>query len=74
MSTLPDPAAEAAALHALTDRDLDLIEIALDSAANSIQAGAVLARGRAIDNLDPLAQEYVTALHRIQAISLARGR
>jgi hypothetical protein len=41
----------------ITSRDLDLIEVALDSAIAACQGGAVL-RGRKID---PLAREYLTA-------------
>lgn len=49
----------------LSDRDLELIEVALDSAANSVQSGATLRGAR---NLDPLAAEYIHALRGIQRI------
>lgn len=42
-----------------TDRDFDLMEIALDVCANTCQAGATLRNQR---NLDPLAAEYLRAL------------
>ena len=48
----------------LTARDFDLIEVALDSAANSIQSGATLEnRG-----IDPLAREYLTALAHVERL------
>lgn len=49
----------------LTPRDLELIEVALDSCANSVQSGATLRNKR---GLDPLAREYLEALERVQKI------
>lgn len=46
----------------LTERDYDLIEVALDSCANSVQSGATLT-GKGVD---PLALEYLTALDHVQ--------
>lgn len=48
----------------LTERDYDLIEVALESAAQAVQSGASL-RTRAND-LDPLAAEYLAALRHIR--------
>lgn len=48
----------------LTERDFDLIEVALESAAQAVQSGATL-RSRAAE-LDPLAAEYLNALRNIR--------
>lgn len=47
----------------LTERDLDLIEVALEAAAQSVQHGATLRNKR---DLDPLAREYLEALNRVE--------
>ncbi len=53
----------------LTDRDLELAGIALDSAANSVQSGATL-RNRT--DLDPLALEYLVAAQHVEKIQKGR--
>lgn len=50
----------------LTERDFDLIEVALESAAQAVQSGATL-RSRAAE-LDPLAAEYLNALRNIRKL------
>ena len=47
----------------LTERDFELIEVALESAAQAVQSGASLRQRR---GLDPLAREYLEALERVQ--------
>lgn len=49
----------------LSERDLDLVEIALESAATAVQSGATLRNRR---DLDPLAREYLTALEHVREI------
>lgn len=48
----------------LTERDYDLIEVALESAAQAVQSGVTL-RTRSVE-LDPLAAEYLNALRHIR--------
>lgn len=50
----------------LTDRDLELIAVALESAAQSCQSGASLRQPRA--KLDPLAREYLIALQHVEQL------
>lgn len=45
-----------------TNRDFDLIEVALDSAVHSVQAGATLR----MKGVDPLAREYLVALDAVR--------
>jgi len=67
---MPGPTASSMTnLASLTDRDLELIDVALDSAANSVQAGATLRNRR---GLDPLAAEYLTALEHVRAAKRVR--
>lgn len=48
----------------LTERDLELIQVALDSAAQAVQSGASLRSRR----LDPLAKEYLVALQHVEQL------
>jgi hypothetical protein len=52
----------------LTERDLDLIEVALESCAQSVQSGASLT-GRGVD---PLAREYLVALQHVEQMRTGR--
>lgn len=54
-----------------TERDLDLIEVALESAAQAVQSGASLRNKR---DLDPLAAEYLHALASVRAWRKNLGR
>lgn len=47
-----------------TERDFDLMEVALESAAESIQSGVIIRGGKAAD---PLAVEYLHALDAVRA-------
>ena len=49
----------------LTDRDIDLILVALDSAATSVQGGHVVL-GK--PGIDPLAAEYATAERKVDRL------
>ena len=48
----------------LTERDMDLIEVALDAAVSAVQHGATLRTRK----LDPLALEYLTALDHVEKL------
>lgn len=47
-----------------SERDFDLIEVALESAADACQPGAV--RGHSLRQIDPLAAEYLRALDAVR--------
>lgn len=49
----------------LSERELDLIEVALECAAQSVQSGASLHTPHN-RNLDPLAAEYLHALESVE--------
>lgn len=47
-----------------SERSFDLVEVALDSAASSIQSGATLQQR----GIDPLAREYLVALEEFELL------
>lgn len=48
-----------------SSRDWDLVEVALDSAAQACQSGAMLSNKR---DLDPLAREYLQAARAMERL------
>ena len=57
----------------LSERDLDLIEVALEAAAESCQSGATLRHMASKKSLDPLAREYLHALDGIREYRRTRS-